>query len=127
MDWPIEVIPDDDLLYMRVHENYITHNGIEPGTFVNRPKGSPYMSVDWARYSRPEETRGRGREPSRNAVVGALAGEVRKIPEQIVEHLPIKENRSHSGVTGKKTEKVRLELSRLFDVIIPLKQMPGAA
>jgi hypothetical protein len=126
MDWPVEAIPDDDLLYKRVHENFITRNGIEPGTFANRPKGDPWMSVDWAKYSTPEETRKRGKEPSRNAVIGALAGEVRAIPGQIVEHLPTKENRSHSGVTGQKTARVRLELSRLFGVIIPLEHILNA-
>lgn len=127
MVWPIEVIPDGDHLYKRVHRDFIKGNGIPPRAFTNRPKGSKSMSVDWAKYSTPEESRARAKEPTKNAVVEAAAGQVRAVPGQIVEHSPIEKTRSHSGVTGEKTTKVRVLLSRIFIEVIPLEQNPQEA
>jgi len=121
-DWPVEEIPDDDSLYRRVHRVHWRRDSkepIEPGAFKNYPKGSDGMSVDWARYSTPQETRARGK-PDENAVVQLVAGEVRMLQTQQVEHTPITENRSHSEVIGQKTARVRTQLSRICTVVIPL-------
>ena len=79
------------------------------------------MSVDWAKYTTPEETRTRARKPSENAVVQFEVAEVRALPGQKVEHLPLPENRSHSGVIGEKTPEVRVILSRIYTLILPLE------
>jgi len=115
MDWPAEQIPDEDQLYYRVHRTYLRFDEIEPAAFTNRPKGSKSMSVDWAKYTTPEETRARARRPIENAVVQFVAGQVRAVPGQKVEHSPdpLLGNRSHSDVIGEKTPKVRVHLSRI--------------
>jgi hypothetical protein len=78
MEWPVEPIPVHDHLYFRVHQMYIRSDGIAPAAFTNRPAGGESMSVDWARYATPEETRGRARKPIENAVVQFVAERVRR-------------------------------------------------
>ena len=122
MDWAVEVIPDEDNLYKRVHRVHTTRHGIEPSAFKNLPTGSPSMSVDWARYSTCQECRARAKVPSDNAVVQLRTGRVRAVPGQTVGHSPIEINRSHADVTGDKTNRIRIELSRICDIVIPLEQ-----
>jgi hypothetical protein len=121
MDWAVEPIPDQDHLYCRVHQMYIKLDELAPAAFTNRPTGSESMSVDWAKYTTPEGTRARARKPLENAVVQFVAGQVRAVPEQHVEHSPVESNRSHSAVVGRKTEKVRMALSRICTLVIPLE------
>jgi hypothetical protein len=129
MDWPIEVIPDEDRLYYRVHQMYIRPDEIQPAAFTNQPKGSKFMSVDWAKYTTPEKTRARARKRTDNAVVQFVAGQVRAVQGQKVEHSPnqLEGNRSHSDVIGEKTPEVRTLLSRIYTLVIPLEQDPQEA
>jgi len=124
MNWPVEIIPDHDKLYCRVHKTYIKPLGIEPSAFANRPTGSNSMSVDWAKYATPDETRRRAKKPIENAVVQFETGRVRTIPTLSVEHSPDQEraNRAHSDVIGDKNAEVRIQLSRIFELVIPLEQ-----
>ncbi len=124
MDWPIEIIPDQDRLYYRVHKTFIKSHGIEPAAFSNWPKGSSSISVDWAKYATSQETRARARKPGENAVVQFEAGKVRAIRGQRVEHSPDQEtdNRAHSDVIGDKNTEVRTHLSRIYELVIPLEQ-----
>lgn len=116
-DWPIEEIPDKDSLYRCVHRQHVRDGSIAPGAF-----GKDYrMSVDWGEYSNPEQARNRRKKPEDNAVVALIAGEVRGLRSQTVEHAPIPVNRSHSEVVGEKSERVRIELSRICEVVIPLE------
>lgn len=115
-DWPIEEIPDKDSLYRGVHRQHLIGDTIEPGAFRD-----DRMSVDWERYSTPQEARGRRKKPGDNAVVQLIAGRVRSLPSQHVEHTPIAENRSHSEVIGEKTPRVRIALARICILVIPLK------
>jgi len=83
------------------------------------------MSVDWAKYATPQETRGRARtKDTDNAVVQLLAGKVRSVAGQRVEHSPnpSQNNRAHADVIGEKTTEVRTLLSRICVVVIPLEQ-----
>ncbi|MBE3145266.1 MAG: hypothetical protein IMZ61_15310 [Planctomycetes bacterium] len=73
------------------------------------------MSVDWDRYSTPVESQNRSRTPSDNGVVTFVALKLRQLPGQILEHSPIRENRSHSEVIGEKTEEVRLKMMECFE------------
>jgi hypothetical protein len=117
-DWPVEDIPDKDLLYFRVHETYQVPGTTEirPGAFRDRGAG---MSSDWEKYSTPEQTRARAQQPDRNGVVSFHAGSIRIIKGQTVVHEPISPggdqppNRAHTEVFGKKDEEVRLELRRI--------------
>lgn len=42
--WPIESIPDSDLLYMRIHKVFVIDGELQPGVF--RDHNGP-MSVHW--------------------------------------------------------------------------------
>lgn len=116
-DWPSEEIPDDNRLFMRVHERWRDDSGIAPAAFRNHNDG---MSTDWEKYSVAQETRLRARVPAKNAVVSLLAGEVRCVPGQNVQHTPDVENknRAHTDVFGDKDVEARLKLRRIAKVEI---------
>ena len=122
MDWLPEPIPDEDDIYHRVHKTWIKPDLIEPAAFANSPRGSASMSVDWSKYSSAHETRARAKKPVENAVVLFEVGDVRAVPGQKVEHSPRSDNRSHSEVIGNKSPQVRLMLSRIYRLVIPLGQ-----
>lgn len=121
--WPSELIPDEDLLYKFVHQQWFKKTGeVSPTFFKNVMDpltGHSGMSTDWSRYSSPEETRSRAKDPAINGVIEMTAVDVRAIPEQTVEHTPIqnnpnpkiKDNHSHTDVFGSKDD---LEIKRLF-------------
>ena len=103
--WPIEKdIPDADLLFMRVHRNYIQNGQPTPGVFQNHGEGEQEgMSTDWSRHSTAEQTKLRARNPAwRGGVIRMVVGDVRMIPRQTVEHAPLPDNRAHTNVKGPK-------------------------
>ena len=113
--WPVERIPDSDSLYMRVHRAWLKPNGnVARGAFQNHGRG---MSTDWSKYSTAEDTRGRGKSPPDNAVVRMVAGQVRAIPGQRVEHSPLLENRAHADVVGEKDTEIRVLLGRIAEFL----------
>ena len=121
--WPIENVPDADDLYMRVLHSHIVNGKVNPQlAFRVRGEGDQRgMSTDWSKYSTPEETRGRvrsGRSQDDYGVLRMNVGEVRGIPNQLVKHRPLDNNRAHTDVTGpvgSKTEvtKIRYLFSRI--------------
>jgi hypothetical protein len=110
--WPIEVIPDEDSLYYRIHRQWVSENRPRPSAFQDRGGA---MSTDWCKYATPEEARGRAPKPDDNGVVGLGVGDVRGLEGQSVHHTPDQthENRAHTDVRGEKTPEVRVKLSRL--------------
>jgi hypothetical protein len=104
--WPIEQIPDEHLLYMRVHRNRIQNGQPDAGVFQNHGEGeNAGMSTDWSHYSKPQETITRKLAVTpdwRGGVIQMVVSVVRKIPKQIVEHAPLPENRAHTNVKGPK-------------------------
>ena len=121
--WESEDIPNEDLLWMRVHRRSFDPEGrIMPGAFRNRPTPQDGMSTDWQKYARPEETRSRARNPKDNAVIQLVVGEVRRIPDQTVVHTPDPktQNRAHTDVFGEKHPEARLQFSRIYKVVISL-------
>ena len=108
---------------MRVHQNDCdkdTGNPI-PGAFRNRPKDNPQsgMSTDWEKYASPQDTRNRGAKAATEyAVLGLSVAEIRRIPNQVVEHTPIPTNRSHTDVFGEKTSEVRVRLLKAHRMLI---------
>ncbi|HUP59279.1 MAG TPA: hypothetical protein VNA69_02540 [Thermoanaerobaculia bacterium] len=111
--WPKEAIPDDDILYMRVHLNNLRDGELQPGVFQDR-EGS--MSTNWQKYCpTPEEARAKARNPARNGVIQAVVRDVRAA-RQVVEHSPdeARGDRSHTSVIGAKTAEVRLRLYDAF-------------
>jgi hypothetical protein len=106
MAWPIEDIPDDDELFMRVHRKIIEGDHIPHGVFRD-PDGRG-MSTDWSKYASPHETRGRAAQPaSEYAVIALRVGDVRAKTPLRVQHSPIAPNaeqppgnRAHADILG---------------------------
>ena len=96
---PVEVIPDDDSLYYRVHISFVTTAGrFGPNCFIDRDG----MSTDWSKYATPEQTRN-AKGPAKAAnygIVGLPVGPVRKIEALSVVHAPVDGNDAHSHVMG---------------------------
>jgi hypothetical protein len=119
LPWEKEDVPDDDLLYRRVHHEKLYRDGRpRPAAFTDYKGG---MSTDWQKYSNPEQTRSRATNRPQNefAVVEFTAGQARHL-NQLVEHDPLSDNRSHTNVVGEKDEEVRRLLSRLCRISLPL-------
>jgi hypothetical protein len=95
-EW-IELIPDSDRLFMRVHVELLRSGALRPNIFREQ---NGAMSVDWEKYSTPAESRARAAVPLQNGIVSLVAGKVRKVEGLTVGHEPLKKNRSHSGIRG---------------------------
>ena len=132
-DWPIEDIPDADLLYMRVHRDNINIEEGRPctGAFSNHGEGEEEgMSTDWSRYSTPHETSARIQTTKpgwMGGVIQMVVGDVRKIPLQTVQHAPLPDNRSHTNVKGPKDvqvegTQVRYRFMRIWKWAIPYRE-----
>jgi hypothetical protein len=76
--WDSEYIPDESQTYMRAHSQYFRGKLLQPGVFRKRDGG---MSVDWDKYSTPEQTRQRCASPPDNAVIRLAVIGVRDIPK----------------------------------------------
>ena len=118
MDWEKEEIPNKDTLYRWVKKDQVDGDLVFPQAFKNLGQG---MSTDWSEYSTPEKTKNRvakfGYNPKEYGVISFVAGEVRKIEMQIVEHTPSKSsnNRAHTDVKGEKTTEIRVLFSRIYN------------
>ena len=100
--WEAEYIPDESGTYMRAHSTFFRDQILLPGVFNKRGGG---MSVDWEKYSTPEETRQRANgDPLANAVIRLPAVGIRDINDLDVthtpDHTPGSPNRAHSDVVG---------------------------
>jgi hypothetical protein len=129
--WEKEPIPDDALLYMRVHKSYLDSDGEPiPGAFRNQPTRADGMSTDWNKHSTPRECQARARTPEVNAIIILPVAEVRKIADQIVEHTPIHEplsgppilNRAHTDVFGEKSTEARFHFMKIYSFAIRLEK-----
>lgn len=117
--WPVEEIPDNDSVFLRVHKTWRkkSDGSIAPSAFKPHDGG---MSTDWEKYSTAEETRQRGKPPVTNyAVVSLEVASVRKIDGLQVKHSPLIDNRSHSDVTGGDVDEARVLLRRIAKTEIP--------
>jgi hypothetical protein len=103
---------------MRVHRNLVPDGEAEPGVFRDHGNG---MSSDWEKYSTPQQTRARAREPQENGVISLLTEEVRAIPGLTTLHSPSRKNRAHAEVVGRKTPRIRVLLSRIANWEIRLE------
>ena len=111
IDWPAENIPNEDNVFYRIHKMWIEGGEPVPGSFRNRDGA---MSTDWSKYSTAEQTRQRATSlPADNGIVLLNVGEIRSVPNQIVSHAPLYDNRAHSHVIGEKDTEVRLKLLRI--------------
>src|SRR5688572_30467900 len=85
VSWEAETIPDSADTYMRAHRTFFRSGNLQPGVFRVRDGG---MSVDWAKYSTPEETLQRCPKPLENAVICLPVADVRDIRNLDVKHTP---------------------------------------
>jgi len=122
--WSIEIIPNEDDLYYRIHKMYYEDvPNVIPGSGF-RPQGKS-LSTDWNKYSTPERSRQRATIPEDNRIVEMNVGDVRVIP-LTVNHTPdhVEVNRAHTDVLGlidiSKSElnKIRSQLATLSSWVI---------
>ncbi len=103
----MEEITDTDLLYYRVHKDFISSQGeILPAAFRDK-NGS--MSSDWAKYSTPIASLLRSKVKEDNAIISLETGKLRKIPQQ-VKHAPYGCNYSHTNIIGRKNTEIRTKI-----------------
>lgn len=128
--WAGEKVPVTDLLFIRVHRQWIRDDEVVPGFFRNNGEGvESALSTDWCKYSTSEECRKRAKNPSVNRVGRMKVGEVLKIPRQSVAHTPIQnnpkipDNRAHTDVRGSKKESA-LDIQDHFASICRLDPLP---
>lgn len=118
--YPCEEIPNSNKLYCRVHKANVREGELLPIVFKERGEGDEKgLSVDWERYSTPDDTRKRAKNPELNGVVNFVAGKIRELPMNLtVNHAPLYyselatktliDNQSHSNINGTDSVKSRL-------------------
>lgn len=104
MSYPIEHIPDEDHIYMRIHKANIDASIVDDnekiliGAF--NIKGDDGLSVNWSKYSSPSETI---KNPDVNGVVSIGVRNIRDVSLNVI-HDPIStltiDNRAHSLIIG---------------------------
>lgn len=122
LNFSIETVPDADSVFMRAHKQYLLKGTLAHGVFKAHDGG---MSVDWNKYSTPEETRFRAKKnPENNAVIEMNVGEIRSIPVLDVVHTPEMGNRAHCDVPlpseGEDLTEVRFKLRKLAKIVLAL-------
>jgi hypothetical protein len=98
--WEIEEIPDSALLFRRVHINEMDPEDfafIPPKIFHEIEGG---ISVDWEKYSTPEASRQRAKNPESICIAAIHASKVRSLEDLDVKHAPDLANRAHSNILG---------------------------
>jgi hypothetical protein len=104
------------------HKMHFNGPTLQPGVFKAQGGG---MSVDWEKYSSPNDTRQRGRIPADNAVIALPVSGIRDIDDLDVIHTPTTENQAHSDVfgipdPGEELTEIRTLLLKLADIVIHL-------
>lgn len=119
-DFPRPIRPDDEF-YRAIHPNYLKGEKILPSGFANssKPVQTDKMSVDWAEKSTPEETFGRWGTWGAGRGVAKITADLCRNNEQTIEYTPDDENPSHCNVRGKKPDRIRKNLARGAQLIIP--------
>lgn len=124
--YPVEHVPDEHKLYLRVHQNNLKPRGeLHAGIFREHNSG---MSTDWSKYATPKETRQRAvSSPAElNGVVSLRVGGVRALEGLTVQHDPLPTNRAHTEVHGgAELVKARVMLLRICREEIPVPWPPG--
>lgn len=131
MAYPIEEIPDNNLLFYRIHIVNIDTSEtdkkkkIKPVAFDPQPKPtSTQMSVDWSKYSSALDTQNRAKIPEKNGVLSFNSTQVREAPQPLeVRHSP-STNQAHSLIYDIPPEKnnpeIRIKLRRICDWAIEI-------
>jgi|WetSurMetagenome_2_1015567.scaffolds.fasta_scaffold60919_2 hypothetical protein len=102
--FPVENIPNNDLLYCRVHVTNTYY--VKDNQLVLKPQAfdpTPYdtldgLSTNWSKYSDLAQTKHSAKKPQDNGVVSFIVQQVREIPLEVI-HDPTN-NRAHSLICG---------------------------
>ncbi|MBI3896512.1 MAG: hypothetical protein HY313_11340 [Acidobacteria bacterium] len=126
LGWPVEEIPDAELVFMRARREHIRDGELQPGVFRSHGNG---MSVNWERYASAEETKQQAqlvkKDPDNYAVISMPVIRIRRIDDLRVEHTPEPTNRAHSDVfglpqKGEQLTEIRLRLRDIATIVISL-------
>ena len=121
--WETEEIPNQDLLFMHIHRQWLHDDGsISAGAFQNRPTKDDGMSTNWEKYSSARATKERARSPEDNAVVKMLAVNAGDIPGQTITHTPQQTNRAHTDIFGEKNPEARVLFGRIVEIVIGIDE-----
>ena len=119
MAWPVEEIPDNDILFYRVHRIYIRAEKLKPKVFQERGTGDEKgMSTNWNLYSTAQDVQDQAKIPSDNGVIEFSVSALRNV-DLNVNHKPLDNNRSHTNVNGLPDDLDDLEIRNdLLDMFI---------
>lgn len=130
--WPIEDIPEEAHLFLRVHKNNTKNGTPNAGAFKEHGDGDKKsMSTDWDKYSDATDSRNRAPSPIDNGVLKFLTQELRTLTLTVT-HSPVfkdpilKDNRAHTDVKGiGRDPEIRIKLQDLSNewVIKPLQPL----
>lgn len=128
----IDNMPDEHLVYMRVHKQNIDFKATSPNKMIRPvafdPKGEGGLSVDWSEYSTPDESLSRAKVPEKNGIISMPISGIRASPLPLtVLHKPDKINYSHSEILGIPPRKpsdmgIRVKLMDLSNWVINCKE-----
>lgn len=133
MCFNIEIIPDEDFVFCRVHlANYSTTNEKpEPRAFSNTPSHLSNLSCDWEKYANEHQCKNRvliyNKDPEKYKVVKLSVSLIRNIRSDIkVLHDPIcteqEQNQAHSIIENKeninKDVEYRLRMVEIAEVVL---------
>jgi hypothetical protein len=125
----VETIPDEDILFMRVHKQNIdfdlTPNDVKPVAFDPKPTEKDGLSTNWSRYSDAKlilkQTTDNGKDPNNYGVISLPVGNVRTIEILEVKHDPVEnpDNQAHSLINNIPPRKpndlgVRIKLREMY-------------
>ncbi len=111
-----EEIPDAHDVYYRIHISFVQLTG-RPGPNCFRDNDG--MSVDWSKYSTPDQTRRRQGDDKAHkyGIVGLRVGGVRQIEALSVQHVPRDGNDAHSNIYGlSKGEQLTRQRGELYAI-----------
>ena len=134
--WEVEEIPDDSIVYVRIHKDFISSKDNLPksAAFSNTPKDGNNLSCDWDKHCTAESSReliakqqkkdGSFKDHNLFFIWGLKVEKIRKEinPNQSVEHDPVENNpeiigspnnRAHSIIIGEKPNNAEFRVSIL--------------
>lgn len=124
MPYPVEIIPNSSKVFFRIHKNWIRAGKVNPGVFKEvGPDDKKSMSTDWDKYSTPNISLSRARNPEVTGIIHFIVDNLRSLNLNVT-HSPIyckcqsKDNRSHTDVNGKDKpidDEIRLKLLYKFE------------
>lgn len=122
--WEIESVPNEDYVYRSVHYQWFnnTSGKLLAGAFRVPPENVDLrrgISVNWDKYSTPEETRSGARRPEENGVISLNVGEVRVHETLKIEHTPRPQKRAHCDILGAANDpEAAIKLLRISRVLV---------